>query len=74
MRKPESYTCDGCPEVRGPGNHWLLVNNEGSPRFSEWSDADAKDERTGHVCGQQCAVKLLSQWLHVHHCCASEDL
>lgn len=75
MRKPESYICDGCPEVRGPGNHWMLHlagDDSRSPIFKPWDNQEAIG--TGHVCGQACACKLLSQWFQAHHGNVGEDL
>jgi len=75
MRQPESYTCDACALVRGPGNHWILHfpgDDKKSPLFTEWNNEEAII--SGHVCGRGCASKLLDRWFQTHHGLVSEDL
>ena len=56
--------CDVCGVVRGEANHWILYS-QAAPRgfisFGPWSDDAAKTH--GHLCGEQCANKLLHRRL-----------
>ena len=63
--------CDGpnCTSVRGVTNHWLMakryknLSEKDAWVVFEW-DTDALDEPgLKHLCGVQCAHKLLDQYL-----------
>lgn len=67
MRK-ETYTCDVCGIERGPANHWFVVVLADSPEwhiwFHKWTPlAVRKWGNAKHLCGQECAHKLLSSYL-----------
>lgn len=72
MRR-EVYTCDVCGITRTESNHWWLVIDMGTDAvrlmglplgFSivKWDDR-AILLQTKHVCGQECAHKLLSAYM-----------
>jgi len=55
-------TCDVCGKEKQAVNHWWLRTK--STSFFElvpWYDDDAATK--GHLCGQECAIKALSEWM-----------
>ena len=56
--------CDLCEKERGEANHWFVArrNNAGSIAFSPWGETIWTTEVI-HLCGAECAHKLLSQFL-----------
>lgn len=57
MALTEKITCDHCGIAKGEANHWILYS-EGPISFEPWSKAYTQ---LGHLCGDACASKLLSQ-------------
>ena len=58
------YTCDVCPAIRQQANHWRLVRvNANGFHLSEWDDDEAAREDIRHVCGFECATKLLGRYM-----------
>jgi len=57
-----------CKKKKGEANHWFLaqINNPMDRlqlTFTRWSHADARNEDTIHLCGQECAQRKLSEFL-----------
>lgn len=66
MAKTETITCDVCGKQKGAVNHWYLIKkHEVMPVFEvmPWHDSIAENINFGHLCGQECTVKLLSEWM-----------
>jgi hypothetical protein len=62
MANFEGQTCDGCGIVKTKLNHWFLIGSNDGFWILPWSDAlQIKEYR--HVCGHQCAHKLLDEFL-----------
>jgi hypothetical protein len=64
MAWAEQFTCDGCGVAKKQVNHWFLIGNGINDGFwiLPWSEAlQIKEYR--HVCGHQCAHKLLDEFL-----------
>ena len=64
--------CSECGVERREANHWFLyTRTDEGLEFHKWEWA-GRDEREnlldetqfGHLCGQQCAHKLLDQFLN----------
>ena len=60
--------CDVCKEIRGPSNHWILFSTTateaaGALLVMPWDDDEAQHEDVTHVCGRQCAHKILDRYL-----------
>lgn len=60
------YKCDGCGVAKEDSNHWWkLIVNEFGYRQVRWeekmivSDGDTLQ----HLCGQECAIKKLSEYM-----------
>jgi hypothetical protein len=67
----EPYRCNGCGKLReNDANHWWLlrecmrfVSENKELALAAW-DADlAHCEDVTHACGQECAQKLIGQWM-----------
>ena len=59
-----AYSCDVCPAVRQQSNHWWLVRvNASGFHLSAWDDNEASCEDVRHVCGFECATKLLGRYM-----------
>lgn len=62
MAITQTITCDVCGKQKQQVNHWWLIAEfEDSIHVSKWRDDDAEGEK--HVCGQECAIKSVSEWL-----------
>jgi hypothetical protein len=72
MEHAPKITCDVCPAVKGEVNHWFRYRRWVEPTrdgkeinsitFMPWDDPLAKTAE-GHVCGQDCAAKMLIRHL-----------
>lgn len=70
MKIPHPYKCDaeGCTNQKGEANHWLLQMADpewpGGFRMIHWQQelADSTNCKA-HICGRECAGKMLSKWL-----------
>jgi hypothetical protein len=64
MAKVEVYRCDECGAEKKETNHWFLISSDGASFFAEpWSDHNAEAGYSAHICGEQCAHKVLQKWL-----------
>lgn len=63
-------TCDICKIEKSESNNWLMVMlNRGNPVgfvVYPWMPEEPLDQFK-HVCGQECAHKILGQWLEAQH-------
>ena len=62
------FNCDQCGAERKEANHWFVVRMTAlGLYFNTWAWAEQEglleDSLTTHLCGQQCAHKLLDQFL-----------
>src|ERR1700758_2395713 len=58
--KVETYSCDVCGRMRGPGNHWWLVTLSGRHFILEpWQGSTEETIRSAdqHLCGEACVCK-----------------
>ena len=63
MRK-ETFTCDRCGAQKGDVNHWWMANALlSSVVFWPWRDEDASSPNFRHLCGQQCVIAELNQFM-----------
>lgn len=61
----QQIQCDVCGKVRQQVNHWFLVevhNGEWLISVLEVPVKIAEVARSKVVCGEDCALRLLSQW------------
>jgi hypothetical protein len=57
-------TCDVCGSQKRQANHWFVAREEsGELRISGWNSPHTLSPETRHLCGETCALKLLSQHL-----------
>lgn len=67
--KIEQIVCNGCGVVKGSVNHWYMVYISASHvamwQIFAWDDLiDPKyADSVMHLCGQQCAHKMLDEFL-----------
>lgn len=55
-------SCDGCGAEKKAANHWfLLFERTDGVLITRWEPEEV-DNADGHVCGEQCAHALLSNW------------
>ena len=65
------HRCAGpnCGRLKGNTDHWWLMWTTSSSvgttvlSFSAWDESLARSEAALHLCGEQCAAKLLSQFM-----------
>ncbi|MDE2020840.1 MAG: hypothetical protein KGJ13_10935 [Patescibacteria group bacterium] len=59
------FKCDICTAQRTPANHWLLVMPpaHGVLRIEPWDNQEALREGVQHICGAECAHKVLDRHL-----------
>jgi hypothetical protein len=72
MAKTEKYTCDVCGAERLEANHWFVgaLSKRISTvlplhfTFYVWATGrNVQEAKLFHLCGQDCAHKLLDQFL-----------
>ena len=67
MTVKQIFLCSMCGAERKEANHWFAaMRSKTGLGFYCWRDANAaflEDENTLHLCGQQCAHKLLDEFL-----------
>jgi len=60
----QSYLCDVCAAMKRETNHWILADFSGvSIQFLPWHEETARFHTTKHLCGHECAMKLLQEWM-----------
>jgi hypothetical protein len=64
----KSYDCEVCGAERKQANHWFVFTRTATGiEFHTWKWAVQKGvldcEPFGHLCGQECAHKLLDDFL-----------
>ncbi len=72
--KSETYACDICGKQKGDVNHWWVgtATEIGSHRsfvVYPWPCGRgevAVGKRVNHLCGQQCAIQAVSEWLQAN--------
>jgi hypothetical protein len=66
MAKVDTYRCDVCEVQKRETNHWFVVSTEAPGYFAvrTWENAGSmvKSPSASHVCGLECATKLLARW------------
>lgn len=66
MATVNKVICDGCGIFKGETNHWYMIYIGGSHgptwQIFEW-DLVNYPEKILHVCGHECAHKLLDEFL-----------
>lgn len=56
--------CDICATQKRQTNHWFVAYEEsGELRVSGWNSTRVWDPQTKHLCGEACALKLVSHFL-----------
>lgn len=65
MPKVDQFICEcGCGSVRQASNHWRMVRlTVNGWTISNWREELQNDSEVKYVAGEQCAHKLLSQFL-----------
>lgn len=63
MAITQQITCDVCGKVKGQVNHWWIADIVMNFQLFTWSDDGAKQNNHIHLCGQECAVKKMSEWM-----------
>ena len=54
--------CDNCGQIKGEANHWFVVAQVDS--FISFAPVEYGDEENSkHLCGQKCAIEVLSRHL-----------
>lgn len=63
MIKPTVF-CDVCGKPKQAVNHWLMVNELSNDfQLMRWDDDDAKKPKMAHLCGAECVVKKVNEFL-----------
>lgn len=61
------YRCDVCGVAKQESNHWFLASQHGAHgptwSISTWTEVDARQDDVTHLCGQECAVKKLTEFM-----------
>jgi hypothetical protein len=65
MPKIINFGCDcGCGTIRQPSNHWRMIRlNQNGWTISDWREELQDDADVKYVAGEECAHKMLSQFL-----------
>jgi hypothetical protein len=67
MAKVEVYRCDECGTEKKETNHWFEIQmGEYGPGFTRTLIVTPWTEHPNgvlHICGEQCAHKVLQKWL-----------
>jgi hypothetical protein len=78
MAYSESYTCDVCGDKKGESGEWWLAwvdcfqgktPAEDQPliKLTRWQVGHAHSAGVKHLCGAQCANKLMDRWMSEQH-------
>lgn len=62
MAKTEIFTCDVCGRQKGEVNHWYMLSIMGGEFILSAWDADKKHAHK-HLCGQECVIKAVNEYL-----------
>lgn len=58
----QGYQCDECGVQKKESNHWVLaINDVTAMLFKPWDDNLANAKGVLTLCGEGCAVKVLSK-------------
>src|SRR5262249_10601229 len=65
---PNPYRCDGCGVLKGETNHWwYAASTLNAAGVAEWWirqwNSDAESPAVIHLCGTECAIKKLSEFM-----------
>lgn len=71
MAVTEQFSCDVCGKQKQQANHWWVgtetdIGTHKSFVFYPWPTGRREAEagkKVNHLCGQQCAIKALSEWM-----------
>lgn len=65
MAKSEIYTCDQCGRQKQEANHWFLFWTVREFDTDEWVISNWREGSpiAKHLCGQECAVQMLQEWM-----------
>jgi len=65
MAKRTVYTCNVCGKDKLKTNHWWIAYVSSAPGFmlSPWSDSLAENEEVKTLCGQECLIKAVNEWM-----------
>ena len=82
MKTQTPYKCDICGKVRNEVNHWYIFEPciEGGYVVNRWADIERiapliiDEDTTKHICGQQCAHKLLEEFMSTTGCSDQQPL
>jgi len=62
-----AYRCDICGRQRQASNHWVIAfQPQGADMhiiFKPWNDRLAAIDGAQHLCGRECATRLVDQTL-----------
>jgi len=63
----KQFTCDVCGKQKGSVNHWWIgyASNGCGYMVSQWQESLASNEEVASLCGQECAVKKLSEYMQI---------
>jgi endogenous inhibitor of DNA gyrase (YacG/DUF329 family) len=66
MAKVETFKCDQCGKQKQETNHWFVITPglTAALILRTWNTADITAHGVRHLCGQQCVVAELNQWMN----------
>lgn len=78
MAYSESYTCDVCGKQKAAHESWWLVwldcfqadkveDDQPLIKFTRWNPQLAHSAGVRHLCGAQCAGKMMDRWMSEQH-------
>lgn len=65
MAKREVFTCNVCGKDKQITNHWWIAYVSPGVGFmiSPWSDSLAANDQVQTLCGQECVIKAVNEYL-----------
>jgi len=68
MAVTEQFSCDVCKKPKQGTNHWFAAYRENHMiNVFFWTAVKAEKLRDyKHLCGQECVLKAVNEWMHDH--------
>lgn len=65
MARRDAFTCDVCGKAKQDVNHWWMLF-EGESQTGTYCAVytwDGDIESFKHLCGQECVIKAVNEWM-----------
>lgn len=65
MAWTKQFTCNVCGKLKQTTNHWWIayISNGTGLMISPWNEALANNEQVQTLCGQECVIKAVSEYM-----------